>query len=202
MYIDKATNNIYIADRNVGVHKLNADTTGLYGPQPFLFDNAWLPYYNDLLSWGAITGGFCRDSKGIYWRTTKFNGLGLTRFRDADIYSDGGAGKKQPFNVLFKDVIIKTSYLDEENGYYYMFVQKAAGVKPGVYRIALSKLQNADGSDVEGNADLTIADCQLIDDSPVFMDGAEDSGEICNIAQINGDGTNIYWSKRRQGYQG
>ena len=26
------------------------------------------------------------------------------------------------------------------------------------------------------------------------MDGAEDSGEICNIAQINGDGTNIYWS--------
>ncbi len=194
MYIDKATNNIYIADRNVGVHKLNADTTGLYGPQPFLFDNAWLPYYNDLLSWGAITGGFCRDSKGIYWRTTKFNGLGLTRFRDADIYPDGGAGKKQPFNVLFKDVIIKTSYLDEENGYYYMFVQKAAGAKPGVYRIALSKLQNADGSDVEGNADLTIADCQLIDDSPVFMDGAEDSGEICNIAQINGDGTNIYWS--------
>ena len=194
MYIDKATNNIYIADRNVGVHKLNADTTGLYGPQPFLFDNAWLPYYNDLLSWGAITGGFCRDSKGIYWRTTKFNGLGLTRFRDADIYPDGGAGKKQPFNVLFKDVIIKTSYLDEENGYYYMFVQKAAGAKPGVYRIALSKLQNADGSDVEGNADLTIADCQLIDDSPVYMDGAEDSGEICNIAQINGDGTNIYWS--------
>ena len=194
MYIDKATNNIYIADRNVGVHKLNADTTGLYGPQPFLFDNAWLPYYNDLLSWGAITGGFCRDSKGIYWRTTKFNGLGLTRFRDADIYPDGGAGKKQPFNVLFKDVIIKTSYLDEENGYYYMFVQKAAGAKPGVYRIALSKLQNADGSDAEGNADLTIADCQLIDDSPVYMDGAEDSGEICNIAQINGDGTNIYWS--------
>ena len=194
MYIDKATNNIYIADRNVGVHKLNADTTGLYGPQPFLFDNAWLPYYNDLLTWGAITGGFCRDSKGIYWRTTKFNGLGLTRFRDADIYPEGGAGKKQPFNVLFKDVIIKTSYLDEENGYYYMFVQKATGATPGVYRIALSKIQNADGSDVEGNADLTIADCQLIDDSPVFMDGAEDSGEICNIAQINGDGTNIYWS--------
>ena len=134
MYIDKATNNIYIADRNVGVHKLNADTTGLYGPQPFLFDNAWLPYYNDLLSWGAITGGFCRDSKGIYWRTTKFNGLGLARFRDADIYPEGGAGKKQPFNVLFKDVIIKTSYHDEENAYYYIYEQKPARDKPGLNR--------------------------------------------------------------------
>lgn len=195
MTIDKSTNNIYIADRNVGVHKLNADTTGLYGSQPFLFQNQWLPYYGDLLSWGAITGGFARDSKGIYWRTTKFNGVGLTRFRDADIYSDGGAGKTQPFNVLFRDVIIKTAYLDEENGYYYMFVQKDPnGCKPGVYRIALSKIQNADGSDVAGNADLKISDCQLIDDSPVLLDGNEDSGEIANIAQINGDGTNVFWS--------
>lgn len=195
MTIDKSTNNIYIADRNVGVHKLNADTTGLYGSQPFLFQNQWLPYYGDLLSWGAITGGFTRDSKGIYWRTTKFNGVGLTRFRDADIYQDGGAGKTQPFNVLFKDVIIKTAYLDEENGYYYMFVQKDPnGCKPGIYRIALSKIQNADGSDVESNKDLTIADCQLIDNSPVYLDGAPDSGEIANVAQINGDGTNVFWS--------
>lgn len=195
MTIDKSTNNIYIADRNVGVHKLNADTTGLYGSQPFLFQNQWLPYYGDLLSWGAITGGFTRDSKGIYWRTTKFNGLGLTRFRDADIYQEGGAGKTQPFNVLFKDVIIKTSYLDEENGYYYMFVQKDPnGCKPGIYRIALSKIQNADGSDVTGNNELTIKDCQLIDASPVYLDGAPDSGEIANVAQINGDGTNVFWS--------
>lgn len=195
MTIDKSTNNIYIADRNVGVHKLNADTTGLYGSQPFLFQNQWLPYYGDLLSWGAITGGFTRDSKGIYWRTTKFNGLGLTRFRDNDIYPEGGAGKTQHFNVLFKDVIIKTSYLDEENGFYYMFVQKDPyGAKPGIYRIALSRLQNADGSDVAGNNELTIADCQLIDDSPVLLEGAPDSGEIANVAQINGDGTNIFWS--------
>ena len=196
MYIDKATNNIYIADRNVGVHKLNADTTGLYGSQPFLFQNQWLPYYGDLLSYGAITGGFTRDSRGCYWRTTKFNGLGLTRFRDSDIYSEGGAGKTQPYNVLFKDVIIKTSYLDEANGYYYMYVQKDPnGAVPGIYRIALNRLINIEtGADVEGNAELKISDCQLIDDSPVLLDGAPDSGEIANVAQINGDGTNVFWS--------
>ena len=194
MAIDSTTNQIYIADRNVGIHQLNADTTGLYGSQPFLLKNDWLPYYNDEISWGSITGGFTRDSKGIYWMTKKFNGLGLLRFTNADIYPGGGAGKTKHFKMLFKDAIIKTAYLDEKNGFYYMFVQRDAyGAKPGVYRIALSKLQNADGSDIDGNEMLKIADCELIDDSPVKLEGNSDSGEIANIAQINGDGENVFW---------
>lgn len=194
MSIDSASNTIYISDRNVGVHKLNADTTGLYGSQPFLFQNQYLPYYNDQISWGSITGAFQKDSKGIYWMTKKFNGLGLLRFTDADIYPDGGAGKTQHFKCVFKDALIKTAYLDEKNGYYYMFVQKDPyGAVPGVYRIALSKLEKADGSDADGVEDLKIADCQLIDNSPVKVDGTPDSGENSNIAQINGDGTNVFW---------
>ena len=62
MSIDESTNTIYIADRNVGVHKLNADTTGLYGQQPFLFQNQWLPYYCYLLSYGSSMCGFSRCS--------------------------------------------------------------------------------------------------------------------------------------------
>ena len=50
------------------------------------------------------------------------------------------------------------------------------------------------GADVEGNENLTIADCELIDDSPIKVEGAQDSGEIANVAQINGDGDYIYWS--------
>lgn len=194
MSIDSASNTIYIADRNVGVHKLNADTTGLYGSQPFLFQNQYLPYYNDQISWGSITGAFQKDSKGIYWMTKKFNGLGLLRFTDADIYPDGGQGKTQHFKCIFKDALIKTAYLDEKNGYYYMFVQADPnGAVPGVYRIALSKLEKADGSDADGVENLKISDCQLIDNSPVKVDGNADSGEIANIAQINGDGTNVFW---------
>ena len=196
MFIDSVENKIYISDRNVGIHELNADTTGLYGQQPFLLQNQWLPYYNDEISWGSITGGFTQDKHGIFWMSKKFNGLCLLRFTKADIYPDGGAGKPKRFNALFKDAIIKTFYLDEENGYLYMQVQTDPyGCVPGIYRIALNKIENLEtGADLEGNENLRIADCELIDDSPIKKEGAEDSGEIANVAQINSDGEHIFWS--------
>ncbi len=90
MFIDKNENKIYISDRNVGIHEMNADTTGLYGQQPFLLQNQWLPYYNDEISWGSITGGFTQDKHGIFWMSKKFNGICLLRFKKNDIYPDGG----------------------------------------------------------------------------------------------------------------
>ena len=196
MFIDSVENKIYISDRNVGIHELNADTTGLYGSQPFLLQNQWLPYYNDEISWGSITGGFTQDKHGIFWMSKKFNGLCLLRFKKGDIYPDGGAGKPKSYNALFKDAIIKTFYLDDENGYLYMQVQSDPyGCVPGIYRIALSRIENLEtGADVEGNDNLRIADCELIDDSPIKVEGAEDSGELANVAQINSDGEYIYWS--------
>ena len=113
MFIDSNENKIYISDRNVGIHELNADTTGLYGQQPFLLQNQWLPYYNDEISWGSITGGFTQDKHGIFWMSKKFNGLCLLRFKKSDIYPEGGQGKPKHYNALFKDAIIKTFYLDE-----------------------------------------------------------------------------------------
>ena len=196
MFIDKQENKIYISDRNVGIHELNADTTGLYGQQPFLLQNQWLPYYGDEISWGSITGGFAQDKHGIFWMSKKFNGICLLRFTKADIYPDGGTGKPKHFNALFKDAIIKTFYLDEENGYLYMQVQTDPyGCVPGIYRIALNRIENmSTGADVAGNEALRIADCELIDDSPIKVEGAEDSGELANVAQINSDGNYIYWS--------
>ncbi len=195
MFIDKNENKIYISDRNVGIHEMDADTTGLYGQQPFLLQNQWLPYYNDEISWGSITGGFTQDKHGIFWMSKKFNGICLLRFKKNDIYPDGGQGKPKHYNALFKDAIIKTFYLDEENGYLYMQVQTDPyGCVPGIYRIALNKIENMQtGADLEGNENLRIADCELIDDSPIMVDGNEDSGEIAAIAQINSDGNYIYW---------
>ena len=196
MFIDKNENKIYISDRNVGIHELNADTTGLYGQQPFLLQNQWLPYYNDEISWGSITGGFTQDKNGIFWMSKKFNGICLLRFKKGDIYPDGGQGHTKPYNALFKDAIIKTFYLDEENGYLYMQVQTDPnGCVPGIYRIALNKIEDLEtGADVEGNENLRISDCELIDDSPIKVEGNEDSGELANVAQINSDGEFIYWS--------
>jgi hypothetical protein len=196
MFIDKNENKIYISDRNVGIHEMGADTTGLYGSQPFLLQNQWLPYYNDEISWGSITGGFTQDKHGIFWMSKKFNGLCLLRFKKNDIYPEGGQGKPKHYNALFKDAIIKTFYLDEENGYLYMQVQSDPyGCVPGIYRIALNRIENMEtGADLDGNADLRIADCELLDDSPIKVEGNEDSGEISCVAQINSDGEYIYWS--------
>ena len=196
MFIDQNENKIYISDRNVGIHELNADTTGLYGSQPFLLQNQWLPYYGDEISWGSITGGFAQDKHGIFWMSKKFNGICLLRFKKNDIYPDGGTGKTKHYNALFKDAIIKTFYIDEVNGYLYMQVQTDPyGCVPGIYRIALNRIEDMEtGADVAGNESLRIADCELIDDSPVKVEGAEDSGELANVAQINGDGDYIYWS--------
>ncbi len=192
MFIDENENKIYISDRNVGIHELNADTTGLYGSQPFLLQNQWLPYYNDEISWGSITGGFTQDKHGIFWMSKKFNGICLLRFKKNDIYPEGGQGHTKHYNALFKDAIIKTFYLDEENGYLYMQVQTDPyGCVPGIYRIALNKIENMQtGADLEGNENLRIADCELIDDSPILMEGAEDSGELANVpAKAKEDGT-------------
>ena len=196
MFIDENENKIYISDRNVGIHELNADTTGLYGSQPFLLQNQWLPYYNDEISWGSITGGFTQDKHGIFWMSKKFNGLCLLRFKKSDIYPEGGQGKPKHYNALFKDAIIKTFYLDEDNGYLYMQVQTDPyGCVPGIYRIALNRIEDMEtGADAAGNENLRIADCELIDDSPIKVEGAEGSGELANVAQINSDGEYIYWS--------
>ena len=201
MYIDSTENMIYISDRNVGIHQMSADATGLYGQQPFFLQNQWLPYYNDYISWGSITGGFTRDSKGVYWMSKKFNGLGIIRFKKSDIYPDGATGKPYNYCKLFADAIIKTFFMDEKNGYLWMHVQTDPyGCVPGIYRIPLSTIaaEDAQHQDNESlllgwTSTIKIADCQLIDDSPVRSIGNEPSGEIDCVAQIFGDGENIYW---------
>ena len=202
MYIDSTENKIYISDRNVGIHEMDADAVGLYGQQPFFMQNQWLPYYNDYITWGSITGGFTRDSKGVYWMSKKFNGLGIIRFKKSDIYSDGViSGKAYNYSKLFADAIIKTFFMDEKNGYLWMHVQTDPyGCVPGIYRIPLSTIAAEDAQHTEDlltgwTSNIKIADCQLIDDSPVRSSGSsfESSGEIDCIAQIYGDGENIYW---------
>ncbi len=191
MTIIPSDNKIYIADRNVGIHEMSADTVGLYGAQPFFLQNQWLPYYGDKLSWGAIGAGFAKDSKNVYWMGKKFNGLGIFRFTTADIYPDGGAGKTQNFKVILADNQITTFYLDETHGYLYFYLQKSIKpdqYKPGVYRIALADIAAADAA----NAEVEITAATLIDDSPVLLEGADD--EITGVTQISGDDKNVYWA--------
>ena len=201
MYISSIDNKIYIADRNVGIHEMSADTVGLYGTQPFFMQNNWLPYYNDKITYGAIGAGMTMRAtdvinadgttrNNVYWVAKKFNGQGIFRFDKSMLYPDG-TGADHPdkqLPVYLNNVQMTSFYLDEENGYLYFFVQKdnVGGAVPGLYRIALATL----------NAKQDMAtiseDAVLIDDSPILLEGSGD--EITGITQITGDGEYIYWA--------
>ena len=203
MYISSIDNKIYIADRNVGIHEMSADTVGLYGTQPFFMQNGWLPYYNDKITWGAIGAGMqmratdvinadgtTRDN--VYWVAKKFNGQGIFRFDKSMIHSgsdnDGANYPNEQLPVYLNNVQMTTFYIDEENGYLYFFVQKdnVGNATPGLYRIALATLATKQDQ-------ATVAeDAVLIDDSPILLEGSGD--EITGITQITGDGNHIYWA--------
>ena len=192
MTIIPADNKIYIADRNVGIHEMDADTVGLYGEQPFFFKNDWLPYYGNPWSYGAIGAGLAMDSTNVYWVAKKFNGLGIFRFKKSDIYTSDEAKKHEPpYKTVLADDQITTFYMDETNGYLYFFLQKGAsatGYVPGVYRMPLQAIKDADAA----GESVTLTSATLIDNSPVLLEGSGD--EITGVCQISGDDNNVYWA--------
>lgn len=201
MYISEIDNKIYIADRNVGIHEMSADTVGLYGSQPFFMQNNWLPYYNDKITYGAIGAGMTMRAtdviaadgttrNNVYWVAKKFNGQGIFRFDKSILYSDG-TGDQHPdkqLPVYLNNVQMTSFYLDETNGYVYVFVQKdnVDQCTPGLYRIPLATLEAKQEMATIKN------DAVLVDDAPILQEGSGD--EVTGITQITGDGSHIYWS--------
>lgn len=209
MYISEIDNKIYIADRNVGIHEMSADTVGLYGTQPFFMQNNWLPYYNDKITYGAIGAGMTMRAtdvinadgttrNNVYWVAKKFNGQGIFRFDKSMLYPDG-TGADHPdkqLPVYLNNVQMTSFYLDEENGYVYFFVQKdnVDNCTPGLYRIALATLNSKQEMATVKD------DAVLIDNSPILLEGSGD--EITGITQITGDGDYIYWAYISCGEEG
>jgi len=201
MYISSIDNKIYIADRNVGIHEMSADTVGLYGTQPFFMQNNWLPYYNDKITYGAIGAGMTMRAndviaadgttrENVYWVAKKFNGQGIFRFDKSMLYTDGTGDQHtdKQLPVYLSNIQMTSFYLDEANGYVYFFVQKdnVDNSTPGLYRIPLEALNTKQEMATVKD------DAVLIDDSPILLEGSGD--EITGITQITGDGENIYWA--------
>jgi len=106
------------------------------------------------------------------------------------LYSDG-TGDQHPdkqLPVYFNNVQMTSFYLDEANGYVYLFVQKdnVDNSTPGLYRIPLATLEAKQEMATIKN------DAMLIDNSPILQEGGGD--EVTGITQITGDGSHIYWA--------
>jgi len=192
-------NKIVIADRNVGVHEMDADAVGLYGSQPFLVQNNQLKYYANQtagMMYGGIGCGFYKVNN-VYWMGKKFNGYGIFRFRKGDIAVDSEGNATQatigedPFKVILPYVQMTQYYVDQVNGQIYFYMQanqSGTGPKtPGVYRLPMSAVEAHDAA----GEDTPITDAVLIDDSPVLKEG--DGDECVGITQFTSDGERVYW---------
>ncbi len=191
-FIDQSTGDIYASDRYMGVYRFNANEQNWYNTQyntyDFYNDNSkyfvrhqWLDYYGAGIAYGAIIRGFQRDSKGVNWLLCDFNGQGIYRFKDSDIHSDGNIDTaNRPYGIVASGVQTSAMYLDEANGYLYLFSRATSN--HGLYRIPLSTID-----------DNTNTDRELIDASMAAPENAT-SDEGVYVRQITGDGKNIYWS--------
>lgn len=197
-WVDQEAGEIYVGTRSVGIGRLPLNTDSYYSTQidlhdlPRTFLRNWnlLPYYNRVYTfvYGAICKGIQKDKDGVYWCAFDFNGQGIYRFKESDIYSSSSEASSAaiPYDILAWHDRITSIYLDEKNGYLYGYFYNVSNstTGTGLYRIALANLE------LYGTS---VAYWELIDDSPASPQN-ETTDERVYTRQITGDGTNIYWS--------
>lgn len=197
-WVDQEAGEIYVGTRSVGIGRLPLNTDSYYSTQidlhdlPRTFLRNWnlLPYYNRVYPfvYGAICKGIQKDKDGVYWCAFDYNGQGIYRFKESDIYSSSSEASSAaiPYDILAWHDRITSIYLDEKNGYLYGYFYNVSNstTGTGLYRIALANLE------LYGTS---VAYWELIDDSPASPQN-ETTDERVYTRQITGDGTNIYWS--------
>ena len=145
-----------------------------------------LPYYNRQLVYGVIHAGLQRDSEGVYWHAFKYNGNGICRYKQSDIYATSSQAQSAsiPYPVIATGIKPSAMFLDEKNDYIYIF--NGYSSNHGVYRMPISTIRNG-GSTTFPNA------WELIDDSPASPENSTD-GEGVYVRQFTSDGNYVYWA--------
>ncbi len=186
---------LYVNDRNVCIRKISADAIALPQSYASWVENNWLGWYGAPWAYGCVKGGFSitqdQDAAGnpepLYWVAMRYNGMGIFRFKEADINS----GVKPAYDAILSAISLNSStfYIDEANGHMYLYVVSAANVTPGLYRVNMADLAtNPDPSD------FSTLNPVLIDDSPILLEGSVGSQET-GITQLSPDenGEYLYW---------
>jgi PKD repeat protein len=89
----------------------------------FFAKNELVPYYGRGLAYGAIHTGILRDSKGVWWWGKNYNGNGIFRFKDTDIYTTQTAaeGASLPYPIVMNGLAFKAFTIDETRGNLYVW---------------------------------------------------------------------------------
>lgn len=113
---------LYYTDRNTGTSSIDLTARGSVQGKvsstqrdSYAFQNNTIPYYGRGISYGAISNGLFRDSNNYWWWGKKYNGNGIYRFRDSDIYADQASAEKAglPTPVMFSGLRFSAFAFDE-----------------------------------------------------------------------------------------
>lgn len=123
-------NKLYYSDRNTGVSSIAATARGeVQGKNSsnnrdsYEWENNLIPFYGRGISYGAISVGLERDSKGVWWWPKNYNGNGILRFKDSDIYKTQKDAEKAalPYPVIMYGIKPRAFALDETRKAMYIY---------------------------------------------------------------------------------
>ncbi len=121
---------IYYSDRNSGFSSVDCTTRGAVEGvgdsnrrASYVMINDQVPFYDQGISYGAITNGIYKDNAGWWWIGKNYNGQGIFRFQDKDIYPNVTEAKKHglPSNPLISGMFTSTFAVDELNNKFYVW---------------------------------------------------------------------------------
>ena len=107
---------LYYSDRNTGIIRLPLSTRdAIYSANefPYYVQNNTLGYYNNGWSYGAIGGTFSKIN-GVWHWAKYYNGYGIYRFKDSDIFSNaitGGAPQPEDGIALEGSAFMPKSFV-------------------------------------------------------------------------------------------
>lgn len=133
---------LYYTDRNTGFSRVELTARGevqgkilqggTYLRESYIMKNELIPQYGRPLAYGAINSTLLRDKKGIWWLSKTYNGPGIYRFKDSDIYKTQaeGAAAAVPYPVLINGGVARAMAIDETRGYLYLWrLDGTAGIQ-------------------------------------------------------------------------
>lgn len=125
---------LYYTDRNTGFSRILLTARGeVQGKNSdnnrdeYVAVNNKIPFYGRGIGYGAIHTGIERDSKGAWWWGKNYNGVGIYRFKDSDIYSSQTEAEKAagtsglPYPIIMSGMKSKSFTIDETRKALYVY---------------------------------------------------------------------------------
>lgn len=120
--------NLYYTDRNTGASVLPVTTRGAVEGKnsdnqrsSYFVQNNLISYYGRGIAYGAISNGLYKDKSGYWWWGKKYNGVGIFRFNDSQIYNTQKDAESNalPGPIVMADVKMSTFGIDEKRNALY-----------------------------------------------------------------------------------